>query len=113
MTNIALARIQILIGVVPSMKRRNGLPIYIISVVLFSACATTHYTPLASADKDQVEQIKEHIYRVEYQVSPFTSQEQLDEYLRRRVLNSRCVKDMTYSNLLSGRMCWGCHVEHR
>ena len=56
-------------------------------MILFSlllGCATGHYIPLESADKDQVEQIKEHIYRVEYQVSPFTSQEQLDEYLRRR-----------------------------
>ena len=52
--------------------------------VLLSGCATSQYTPLASADQDQVEQIKEHIYRVEYQVSPFTSQDKLDEYLRRR-----------------------------
>ena len=52
--------------------------------VLLSACATSHYTPLASTDQDQVEQIKEHIYRVEYRVSAFTSQDQLDVYLRRR-----------------------------
>lgn len=59
------------------------LPVLVIGFVV-TGCATGHYTPLESADKDQVEQIKEHIYRVEYQVSPFTSQEQLDEYLRRR-----------------------------
>lgn len=49
-----------------------------------AACATGHYTPLGEADKDQVEQLKDNIYRVEYRVSSFTSQEQLDAYLRRR-----------------------------
>jgi ATP-dependent protease HslVU (ClpYQ) peptidase subunit len=43
-----------------------------------------HYTPLASADKNEIQQLKDNIYRVEYQVSPATSQEQLDDYLRRR-----------------------------
>jgi len=51
---------------------------------VLSGCATGHYTPLVSAEKDEVEQLKEHIYRVEYRVSSFTSQEQLDEYLQRR-----------------------------
>lgn len=51
----------------------------------FAGCATAiHYTPLASADKNEVQQLKNNVYRVEYQVSPATSQEQLDEYLRRR-----------------------------
>jgi hypothetical protein len=49
-----------------------------------AACATGQYQPLVGADKDQVEQLKENVYRVEYRVSSFTSQEQLDEYLRRR-----------------------------
>ena len=49
-----------------------------------TACATTHYTPLAEADTEEVEQLKENVYRVEYRVSAFTSQEQLDSYLRRR-----------------------------
>ncbi|MEK6803595.1 MAG: hypothetical protein AABZ34_13145 [Nitrospirota bacterium] len=49
-----------------------------------SACATGQYTPLVGADRDEVEQLKEHVYRVEYRVSSFTSQEQLDAYLRRR-----------------------------
>ena len=49
-----------------------------------SACATGQYQPLVGADKDQVEQLKENVYRVEYRVSSFTSQEQLDAYLRRR-----------------------------
>jgi hypothetical protein len=47
-------------------------------------CATGQYTPLASAENDQVEQLRENVYRVEYRVSSFTSQEQLDAYLRRR-----------------------------
>ncbi len=60
----------------------GAFPMILFSLLL--GCATSHYTPLASTDQDQVEQIKEHIYRVEYRVSAFTSQEQLDEYLRRR-----------------------------
>jgi hypothetical protein len=53
-------------------------------IISLSACATGNYTPLASAEKDEVEQLKENVYRVEYRVSSFTSQEQLDAYLRRR-----------------------------
>ncbi|BFU96055.1 MAG: hypothetical protein NTNFB02_27770 [Nitrospira sp.] len=48
------------------------------------ACATRQYTPLAETDHDQVEQLREDVYRVEYRVSAFTSQEQLDRYLKRR-----------------------------
>lgn len=40
--------------------------------------------PLGDADKAEIEQLKENVYRVEYRASPFTSQEQLDRYLRRR-----------------------------
>ncbi|MCE7979465.1 MAG: hypothetical protein DYH03_20780, partial [Nitrospira sp. NTP1] len=47
-------------------------------------CATGQYRPLTGADKDEVEQLKENVYRVEYRVSSFTSQERLDAYLRRR-----------------------------
>jgi hypothetical protein len=47
-------------------------------------CATGSYTPLAEAEKDQIEQLKENVYRVEYRVNSFTSQEQLDAYVRRR-----------------------------
>lgn len=47
-------------------------------------CATAHYTPLSEAGSDVVEQLKENVYRVEYRMSTFTSQEQLDRYLRRR-----------------------------
>ncbi|MET0516011.1 MAG: hypothetical protein ABW047_11905 [Nitrospiraceae bacterium] len=66
------------------MIRPVGAALRVMLFVLLSGCATSHYTPLASTDQDQVEQIKEHIYRVEYRMSVFTSQEQLDEYLRRR-----------------------------
>ena len=52
--------------------------------LMTSACATGQYTPLVGADRDEVEQLKENVYRVEYRVSSFTSQEQLDAYLRRR-----------------------------
>ncbi|MBS0168786.1 MAG: hypothetical protein JSR62_00410 [Nitrospira sp.] len=56
----------------------------VVSMLTTSACATGQYTPLTGVDKDEVEQLKENVYRVEYRVSSFTSQEQLDAYLRRR-----------------------------
>ena len=55
-----------------------------ICLVTSAACATGQYQPLTGADKDEVEQLRENVYRVEYRVSSFTSQEQLDAYLRRR-----------------------------
>lgn len=53
-------------------------------LVMAAGCATTYYTPLGEADRDEVEQLKSNVYRVEYRVSSFTSQEQLDAYLRWR-----------------------------
>ncbi len=52
--------------------------------VLLAGCATVSYTPLVETDKDLVEQLNNHVYRVEYRVTIFTSQEQLDVYVRRR-----------------------------
>lgn len=49
-----------------------------------AGCATGRYAPLGEAEKTEIEQLKENVYRVEYRVSAFTSQEQLDFYLRRR-----------------------------
>ena len=49
-----------------------------------AGCATGRYTPLGEAEKTEIEQLKENVYRVEYRMSAFTSQEQLDRYLRRR-----------------------------
>lgn len=66
------------------MSKRPCVATIFLLILVTSGCATGHYTPLAGADKDQVEQLKEHVYRVEYRVSSFTSQEQLDAYLRRR-----------------------------
>ena len=59
------------------------LSLFFVTLVA-TGCATGHYTPLTGADKDDVEQLRENVYRVEYRVSSFTSQEQLDAYLRRR-----------------------------
>jgi hypothetical protein len=56
----------------------------IMMTVLLAGCATGSYTPLVETDKDLVEQLNDHIYRVEYRVTVFTSQEQLDVYVRRR-----------------------------
>jgi len=61
-----------------------GVVAGILWLTVLCACATGQYTPLAGADKDQVEQLKENVYRVEYRVNSFTSQKQLDAYLRRR-----------------------------
>ncbi|MDH4236735.1 MAG: hypothetical protein OEV17_05760 [Nitrospira sp.] len=59
-------------------------PALLILVVALNGCAAGRYTPLSEAENDAVEPIKENVYRVEYRVGAFTSQEQLDLYLRRR-----------------------------
>ncbi len=62
--------------------RKTGLLVGVL-VVSLVGCATGRYTSLGEAGKDEVERIKENVYRVESRVSVFTSQEQLDRYLRR------------------------------
>ena len=62
---------------------KTGL-LFLALIVSLTGCATAHYTPLGEAGNDVVEQLKENVYRVEYRTSAFTSQEQLDRYLRRR-----------------------------
>ena len=59
-------------------------PLVLMLIVALSSCATGQYTPLGKAASAEVEQLKENVYRVEYRASAFTSQEQLDRYLRRR-----------------------------
>ncbi|TKB67847.1 MAG: hypothetical protein E8D52_11290 [Nitrospira sp.] len=49
-----------------------------------TGCMTGQYRPLGDAASAEVEQLKANVYRVEYRASAFTSQEQLDYYLRRR-----------------------------
>ncbi|HJT20377.1 MAG TPA: hypothetical protein VJ746_07900 [Nitrospira sp.] len=56
----------------------------LLMAVSLTACAATQYQPLEKAEKEQIEQLKENVYRVEYNVSAFTSQKQLDAYLKRR-----------------------------
>ena len=48
------------------------------------ACATTRYNPLAELQGAGIEQLNDRSFRVEYRVSPFTSQDVLDDFLRRR-----------------------------
>lgn len=62
---------------------KTGL-LFLMLVASLVGCATAHYTPLGEAGNDVAEQLKENVYRVEYRTSAFTSQEQLDRYLRRR-----------------------------
>jgi hypothetical protein len=49
-----------------------------------AGCASGGYTPLGEAGMDEIKQLKENVYRVEYRTSAFISQEQLDRHLRRR-----------------------------
>lgn len=53
-------------------------------VASLAGCATGHYTPLGEAGNNVVEQLKENVYRVEYRGGVFTSQVQLNAYLRQR-----------------------------
>jgi hypothetical protein len=59
-------------------------PAALMLVATLAGCAAGQYRPLGDAEATEVEQLKENLYRVEYQVSAFTSQAQLDSYLRRR-----------------------------
>ncbi len=56
------------------------VPTVLLLTTSLTGCATGRYTPLGEAGKDEIEQFKENVYRVAYQVSAFTSQEQLDLY---------------------------------
>lgn len=67
-----------------SMSFRLCVPAFLVLATSLAGCATGHYKPLGDAGTTEVEQLKENRYRVEYRVSAFTSQEQLDHYLRRR-----------------------------
>ncbi len=66
------------------MEMHSKVAVIFLITLITTGCATGHYTPLGGAEKDEVEQLKENVYRVEYRVSSFTSQEQLDAFLRRR-----------------------------
>jgi hypothetical protein len=62
-----------------------SLQVFLLSfLILMQACATTRYDPLAELQGEGIEQINDRSFRVEYRVSPFTSQEVLDDFLRRR-----------------------------
>jgi hypothetical protein len=60
------------------------VPFALMLLVAPSSCATGRYVPLGEAGATEIEQLKENVYPVEYQASSFTSQEQLDRYLRPR-----------------------------
>lgn len=62
---------------------KTGVTVAIL-VAALAGCATGRYTSLGEAEKDEIVQLKENVYRVEYRVSAFTSQAQLDRYLRHR-----------------------------
>jgi hypothetical protein len=62
-----------------------GAQIVLLSCLIsMQGCATTRYDPLAELQGQEVEPLNDNKYRVEYRVSPFTSHEVLDDFLRRR-----------------------------
>ena len=66
-------------------RGREHTAIWIMMVTAaLAGCATKQYTPLVQADSDQVEQLTESVFRVEYGVSAFTPQATLDRYFLRR-----------------------------
>ncbi len=66
------------------MAFRLCVPALLILATPLAGCATGQYRPLSDAGTTEVEQLKENVYRVEYRVSAFISQEQLDRALHRR-----------------------------
>jgi hypothetical protein len=64
-----------------------------------TGCVTGHYRPLGEAETTAVEQLKENVYRVEYRANAFTSQEQLDRYLRRRCAELTLCEGYDYFHL--------------
>ncbi len=67
-----------------SMSFRLCVPAFLVLATSLAGCATGHYRPLGEAEATEIEQLKDSVYRVEYRASAFTSQEQLNYYLRRR-----------------------------
>jgi hypothetical protein len=59
-------------------------PAVLVLVVVLAGCVTGQYRPLSDAGTTEVEQLKGNVYRVGYRTNVFTSQKQLDLYLRRR-----------------------------
>ena len=53
-------------------------------LIILQGCATTRYDPLVELQGEGIEQLNDSSFRVEYRVSPFTSQDVLDDFLRRR-----------------------------
>jgi hypothetical protein len=53
-------------------------------IFLLQGCATTRYEQLAEARNEDITQLTENSFRVEYRVRPFTSQGALDDFLRKR-----------------------------
>lgn len=67
-----------------SMAFRLCVPALLVLAISLAGCATGQYRLLSDAKTTEVEQLKGNVYRVEYRTSAFTSQAQLDSYLRRR-----------------------------
>lgn len=51
---------------------------------LLQGCATARYESLAEARNEDITQLTDSTFRVEYRVGPFTSQDALDDFLRKR-----------------------------
>lgn len=53
-------------------------------IFLLQGCTTTRYELLAEVRNEDIAQVTDSTFRVKYRVSPFTSQDALDDFLRRR-----------------------------
>ena len=86
-----------------SISFRLCVPAFLILTTSLAGCATGQYGPLGDAEMTEVKQLKENVYRVEYRASAFTSQEQLDYYLRRRCAELTLPEGYDYFHL-AGRL---------
>ena len=68
----------------PACRRCADTLSLVAGLLLLCGCVGGRYEPLTEARDDQVIQLNANTFRVEYRVSPLTSQETLDGYLRRR-----------------------------
>lgn len=87
------------------MAFRWCVPALLVLATSLAGCATGQYRPLGDAKTTEIEQLKENVYRVEYRVSAFISQEQLDRYLRRRLA------ELTLRRKLQGQILY--RASHR
>ena len=66
------------------MKRAIGLLALCVVVTAMAGCATAHYTPLERTTGQEVTQLTEAEFHVEYRVGAMTAQHVLDDFVKLR-----------------------------